>query len=80
MITADTSEHPDHHSGKHAELELNFWDLYPKEHLHSRLKALSLYEGAHVFIMVYNADDRESFSRLVAIHNDFLDQNQLDAY
>lgn len=57
QMTADNSDHPDRHS----DIELNFWDLNPKEHLWSRLKALQLYENANVFIMLYNADDRESF-------------------
>ena len=67
-MTADNSDH-------HSDVELNFWDLNPKEHLWSRLKALQLYENANIFIMIYNADDRESFQRLISIHNDFLDSN-----
>ena len=54
--------------------------MNPKEHLWSRLKALQLYESANIFIMLYNADDRDSFEKLFSIHNDFKDSNQTGAY
>ncbi|CDW76159.1 UNKNOWN [Stylonychia lemnae] len=62
------------------ELDICFWDMNPKEHLWSRLKALQLYEQANIFIMLYNADDKDSFEKLVSIHNDFNEQNQVGAY
>lgn len=58
-----------------AELDLFFWDMNTKEHLWSRLKALQLYENANIFIMVYNADDRDSFLKLDSICKDFKENN-----
>lgn len=49
-------------------LEISFWEINPKEHLWSRLKSLELFEIANVFIMVYNADDRDSFEKVQLIH------------
>lgn len=54
--------------------------MNPKEHLWSRIKALQLYESANVFIMVFNADDRDSFDKLWSIHHDFKESNALGAY
>ena len=62
------------------ELDICFWDMNPKEHLWSRLKALQLYESANIFIMLYNADDKDSFEKLLSIHNDFKEQNTVGAY
>ena len=50
------------------ELDICFWDMNPKAHLWSRLKALELYEKANIFLMVYNADDRDSFEQIQLIH------------
>lgn len=50
------------------ELDICFWDMNPKAHLWSRLKALELYEKANIFVMVYNADDRDSFEQIQLIH------------
>lgn len=63
-----------------AEVDLSFWDLNPREHLWSRLKALQLYDKANIFIMLYNAEDRDSFDRLGSIYNDFKESNQVGAY
>lgn len=46
------------------DLELHFWFMNPKEHLWSRLKALELFEIANVLVMLYNADDRDSFEKI----------------
>jgi len=54
--------------------------MNPKEHLWSRLKAVQLYESANIFLMLYNADDRDSFEKLNSIHHDFRDSNNLGAY
>jgi hypothetical protein len=54
--------------------------MNPKEHLWSRIKALQLYETANIFIMVYNADDRDSFEKLLSIHSDFKESNAVGAY
>ncbi len=62
------------------ELDICFWDMNPKEHLWSRLKALELFETANIMLMVYNADDRDSFEKIQLIHNDFRDTNKVGAY
>lgn len=54
--------------------------MNPKEHLWSRLKALELFETANIQLMVYNADDRDSFEKIQVIHNDFKDTNKVGAY
>ncbi len=54
--------------------------MNPKEHLWSRLKALELFETANIFLMLYNADDRDSFEKIQLIHNDFKDCNKVGAY
>jgi hypothetical protein len=51
-----------------------------KEHLWSRIKALQLYETANIFVMVFNADDRDSFDKLEQISRDFKDNNKTNAY
>lgn len=62
------------------ELDICFWDMNPKEHLWSRLKALELFETANILLMVYNADDRDSFEKIQLIHNDFKESNKVGAY
>ena len=53
------------------EIELNFWDLNAKENLWLRLKSLSLFENVHILLLVYNADDTDSFSSIESIYHDF---------
>jgi hypothetical protein len=69
-----------HFNTENFELDICFWDMNPKEHLWSRLKALQLYEQANILIMLYNADDKDSFEKLLSIHNDFMEYNQVGAY
>lgn len=64
----------------HAELDLTFHEMNSKEHIWSRLKALQLYEQANIFLLVYNADSRESFEALKSIYADFKESNSLDCY
>ena len=46
------------------ELDICFWEKNPKENMWTNLKALQLYETANIILMVYNADDRDSFDSL----------------
>jgi hypothetical protein len=62
------------------ELDLTFYEMNPKEHLWSRLKALQLYESANIFILIFNADDRDSFESLQSIYQDFKEANSQDCY
>ncbi|CDW77158.1 UNKNOWN [Stylonychia lemnae] len=62
------------------ELDICFWDMNPKEHLWSRLKSLELFETANILLMVYNADDRDSYDKIKQIHADFKEQNKVGAY
>ena len=39
-----------------------------------------MYETANIFLMVYNADDRDSFDKLNSILLDFKDSNAVGAY
>jgi len=52
-------------SEKKYELEISFWDMNPKEHLWSRLKSLELFETANILLMIYNADDRDSYEKII---------------
>jgi len=54
--------------------------MNPKEHLWSRLKALELFETANIFLMLFNADDRDSYEKVQIIQNDFKDSNKVGAY
>jgi hypothetical protein len=70
----------DRKKSENLEFDICFWDLNPKNHLASRLKAIQLYESANIFLMVYNADDRDSFDKLNSILLDFKDSNAVGAY
>lgn len=48
----------------YVELDLSFWDINPKEQLWSKLKALQLYEKTNILLLLYNADDKDSFHRI----------------
>lgn len=54
--------------------------MNPKEHLWSRIKALELFENANIFLMVFNADDRDSYEKVQIIQNDFKECNKVGAY
>jgi hypothetical protein len=54
--------------------------MNPKEHLWSRLKAMELFETANIFLMVFNADDRDSYEKVQIVHNDFKECNKVGAY
>ena len=45
-----------------------------------RLKSLQLFESAHIFLMLYNADDKDSFENIESIYHDFQEANQVGAY
>ena len=62
------------------ELDIQFWNMNPKEHLWSRLKALELFETANIFLMLFNADDRDSYEKVQIIQNDFKECNKVGAY
>jgi hypothetical protein len=62
------------------QLNINFWTINPKEHLWSRLRSLQLYQTTNILVMIYNADDRDSFDRLISIQSDFNEQNMIGAY
>eukprot|EP00347_Sterkiella_histriomuscorum_P014922 403358997 len=80
QTTTNTNNQSTQEKDQTCELDICFWDMNPKEHLWSRIKALQLYETANIFLMVYNADDRDSFEKLLSIHNDFKEQNAVGAY
>lgn len=50
-----------HSTGKRSEMEIEFWELFPDEHLWNRVKSLNLYEKANCLILLYNLDDAHSF-------------------
>lgn len=50
--------------------------MNPKEHLWTKSEAVKLFEAANIILMVYNADDRDSFEKINLIHKDFKESNK----
>ena len=59
---------------------MQFWELFPDEHLWNRVKALNLYEKANCLVLLYNCDDANSFKTLVPVLQDFCTYNENSAY
>jgi len=68
------------HSSQKGELDIQFWELFPDEHLWNRVKALNLYEKANCLVLLYNCDDSRSFQTLIPVLQDFCTYNQNSAY
>ena len=62
------------------ELDISFWELNPNEHIWARLKSDQLYDKTNILLLVYNADDRESFEMLDPLITVFNENNKIGAY
>ena len=64
-----------HYADDQFTLDISFATLNPKLHLWSKLRSQQLFTDANIALLVYNADDKESFDKLNSIYKDLQEVN-----
>ncbi len=67
------------------DLCINLWEIdsskaLSQQQIWSKLKAIEIYETTNILIMLYNACEKESFSRLPEVYEEFKESNTVGAY